>query len=131
MDFLPGLASLYSEPDSPQFLLCQVFLPAASRATNYRALERLAESLGQKLRQPVLPVSLCAPSVSDAIIDVARAQNCDAIVLGASREGLLHQAIHGNIPETILRGVEGTVILVRGADRFSSNSGELDSRTTP
>ena len=112
--FLPGLASLYQKPDSPQFLLCQVFLPTMSKS-DYRALDRAAQSLSQNLRQPVLPVPLCAPSVADAIIDVARAQHCDAVVLGATREGLLHHAIHGNIPETILRGVEGTVILVRGA----------------
>ena len=113
--FLPGLASLYQEPDSPQFLLCQVFLPNLPKS-DYRALDRAAQSLGQKLRPcPVLPLPLCAPSVADAIIDVARAQHCDAVVLGATREGLLHHAIHGNIPETILRSVDGTVILVRGA----------------
>jgi CIC family chloride channel protein len=112
--FLPGLTSLYKEPDAPQFLLCQVFLPNLPKS-DYRALERSAQSLSQKLRQPVLSVPLCAPSVADAIIDVAQAQHCDAVVLGASREGLLHRAIHGNIPETILQGVEGTVILVRGA----------------
>jgi CIC family chloride channel protein len=36
-------------------------------------------------------------------------------VLGASREGLLQQAIKGNIPAVIASGVECTVILVRGA----------------
>jgi CIC family chloride channel protein len=37
------------------------------------------------------------------------------IVLGASREGLLQQAIKGNIPEAIARYGDRTVILVRGA----------------
>ncbi|NEQ80593.1 MAG: universal stress protein, partial [Moorea sp. SIO2I5] len=51
----------------------------------------------------------------DALIRLAKAQKYDVVVIGASREGLLEQAIHGNIPEAIARGVDSTVILVREA----------------
>ncbi|WP_442942541.1 hypothetical protein [Nostoc sp.] len=44
-----------------------------------------------------------------------KTEGYDVVVLGASREGLLQQAIQGNIPEAIASGVESTVILVRGA----------------
>ncbi|MGB7894248.1 MAG: universal stress protein, partial [Microcoleus sp.] len=50
-----------------------------------------------------------------ALIDLAQNDQCDAIVLGASREGLLKQVIHGNIPEAVARGCDCTVILVRSA----------------
>jgi CIC family chloride channel protein len=46
---------------------------------------------------------------------LAHTQHYDVVVLGASREGLLQQVVHGNIPEAIARGVNSTVILVRGA----------------
>jgi CIC family chloride channel protein len=36
------------------------------------------------------------------------------VLLGASRESLLNQFLNGNIPSTIARAVNCTVILVRG-----------------
>jgi CIC family chloride channel protein len=35
--------------------------------------------------------------------------------MGASREGLLQQAMHGNIPAAIARSNQQTVILVRSS----------------
>ncbi|MCY7393576.1 MAG: universal stress protein, partial [Leptolyngbyaceae cyanobacterium CAN_BIN12] len=49
------------------------------------------------------------------VVDMAQNDQCDVIVLGASREGLLQQAIQGNIPEAIARNCDCTVILVRKA----------------
>jgi CIC family chloride channel protein len=46
---------------------------------------------------------------------LAQKDQCDVIVLGASREGMLQQAIKGNIPEAIARGCDCTVMLVRSA----------------
>lgn len=60
-------------------------------------------------------MSVCAASVPDAVIDLAEKDQFDVIVLGASREGFLKQAIAGNIPEAIASHVNSTVILVRGA----------------
>jgi len=51
----------------------------------------------------------------EAVVDMAEKNQCDVIVLGASREGLLQQAIQGNIPESIARDSKCTVILVRKA----------------
>jgi CIC family chloride channel protein len=53
--------------------------------------------------------------VPEAIIELAQKKQCDVIILGASREGLLKQVMHGNIPEAIARNSNCTVILVRGA----------------
>jgi CIC family chloride channel protein len=35
-------------------------------------------------------------------------------VLGASRESLLKQVIHGNLPATIAQQFQGTILVVRG-----------------
>ncbi|NEP55349.1 MAG: universal stress protein, partial [Moorea sp. SIO3C2] len=63
----------------------------------------------------VVSIPIRSYSVSDALIRLANAHKYDVVVIGASREGLLEQAIHGNIPEAIARGVDSTVILVREA----------------
>lgn len=60
-----------------------------------------------------LPVQ--ANSIAEGVINLVQTEGYDVVVLGASREGLLQQAIQGNIPEAIASGVESTVILVRGA----------------
>jgi CIC family chloride channel protein len=77
-------------------------------------LEKAAFLLSQKLSCPVMTIPVRSYSVSDAVIQLAHTQQCDVVVLGASREGLLQQVVHGNIPEAIARGVDSTVILVRG-----------------
>lgn len=78
-------------------------------------LEDSALFLRQNSRSVVKVTPLQSDSVVDAIINVAEKDRCDAIILGASREGLLQQAIHGNIPEAIARHSHCTVILVRKA----------------
>jgi chloride channel protein, CIC family len=49
------------------------------------------------------------------VIELVKTEDFDVVVLGASREGLLQQAIQGNIPESIASGVGSTIILVRSA----------------
>lgn len=58
-----------------------------------------------------LPV--CGKSVSEAVVDLANKNQCDIIVLGATGQGLLQQAIQGNIPAEIARHSPCTVVLVR------------------
>jgi CIC family chloride channel protein len=53
--------------------------------------------------------------VAEGVINLVKEEDYDVVVLGASREGLLQQAVQGNIPEAIASGVDCTVILVRGA----------------
>jgi CIC family chloride channel protein len=55
--------------------------------------------------------------VAAGVIELVKAEDFDIVILGASREGLLQQAIQGNIPEAIASGVNSTVILVSSAIR--------------
>jgi CIC family chloride channel protein len=110
---LPSLVSLSHQPE---ICLCQVYLP--SEVLYYsELLENHAEFLRQQIRNPILvtSTSVSANSVVDGVIYMAETKQCDVIVLGASREGLLQQAIQGNIPEAIARTSNCTVILVRKA----------------
>ena len=111
MRLMPGLIAL---SDRPEIQLCQVCRPDAA-LPDLTPLEEAQTYLRQHLSSPVIVAPVCARSVADAVIDLAQKDQCDVIVLGATREGLLQQAIQGNIPETIARGCDCTVILVRGA----------------
>lgn len=108
---LPALVSLSQQPE---IRLCQVFHPSDT-VHNTRLLADHAHFLRQRLQTPVNLLPVCASSVSEAVIDMADNEQCDVIVVGASREGMLQQAIHGNIPEAIARHCHCTVILVRKA----------------
>jgi CIC family chloride channel protein len=69
----------------------------------------------RNLHNTVVAKPVQADSVAEGVINLVNTEGYDVIVLGASREGLLQQAIQGNIPEAIASSVESTVILVRGA----------------
>jgi len=112
LQLLPALVSLSR---APEICLCQVF-PPASQDYNIDLLEQDATLLRQQTSTPVTILPVCAESVAAAVIDMAQKDQCDVIVVGASREGLLQQAIHGNIPEAIARNCDCTVILVRKAN---------------
>ena len=111
LKLLPALVSLSK---APEVRLCQVFHPSDT-AQSQLLLDDDANLLKQTLQTSVITLPVCANSVSEAIIDMAQKDQCDVVVVGASREGLLQQAIQGNIPETIARGCACTVILVRKA----------------
>ncbi|PSB17123.1 CBS domain-containing protein [Phormidesmis priestleyi ULC007] len=111
IQLLPAFARLTKQPE---VFLCQVHQPERSR-TDIEALKDAMVFLSNRLRCPVVLRSVCANSVSEAVVDLAQKDQCDVIVLGATREGLLQQVIKGNIPEEIARQCDCTVILVRGA----------------
>lgn len=111
IQFLPALTSLGT---NPQVRLCQVFQPSELHH-NTTALDQAAQFLNRHLPQAVITLPLYASSISDAIIDLSRQRQCDVIMLGATRETLLQQAIKGNIPEAIARQSSCTVVLVRRA----------------
>jgi len=69
----------------------------------------------RRLSSTVIAAPVQADSVVEGVIKLVETEGYDVVVLGASREGLLQQAIQGNIPEAIASGVDSTVILVRGA----------------
>ena len=108
------LPALVSTSEKLSVRLCQVF---TSTETNHdtTVLEQAAHFLQRHLNTHVNTTAVCAGSVPEAVIALAESDNCDAIILGASRERLLRQALQGNIPELIARKSHCTVILVRGA----------------
>jgi len=111
IQLLPAFARLTQQP---QVFLCQVH-QAEQLPSDLEALKDAMVFLSNRLRCPVVLRSVCANSVSEAVVDLAQKDQCDVIVLGATREGLLQQVINGNIPEEIARQCACTVILVRGA----------------
>jgi chloride channel protein, CIC family len=110
---LPALVTLGIDP---QIRLTQVFKPS-ELAPDMTVLEQAISQLirRRKLSSTVVASPVKADSVSQGVINLVKTEGYDVVVLGASREGLLQQAIQGNIPEAIASGVESTVILVRGA----------------
>jgi CIC family chloride channel protein len=111
LKLLPALVALSKKPE---IRLCQVFHPSDTTQSEV-LLDEDASFLRRQLHASVITLPVCANSVSDAVVDMAQKDQCDVVVVGASREGLLQQAIQGNIPETIARDCACTVILVRKA----------------
>ncbi|HBE50689.1 MAG TPA: chloride channel protein, partial [Cyanobacteria bacterium UBA11369] len=122
---LPALVALGY---APKIRLCQVFKPSEAVPMTPildRAAQNLRQQLdshagvwkgmsGRKASIPVLGTHLRGYSVSEAVTKLAKFDESDVVLLGASREGFLEQAIKGNIPCAIARGCDCTVILVRG-----------------
>jgi CIC family chloride channel protein len=111
--FLPALTKMYGTPEALKIWLCQVHTPAASDH-NDTEIERGAQFLREQVKMPILPICIQSHSVSEAIIHLAQVENCQMVILGASREGLLQHVIHSNIPDAIAQKVDSTVIVVRG-----------------
>jgi CIC family chloride channel protein len=109
---LPALVSLGNDT---QIHLTQVFKPSELKP-DMTVLEESTRQLmrHRNLQSTVVATPVQANSVCEGVINLVQTEGYDVVVLGASREGLLQQAIQGNIPETIASGVESTVILVRG-----------------
>ncbi len=111
LTLLPALISLSTQP---KIKICQV-LPPDLPLTETSLMLSAAESLKQRSDCPILTSPVWGDSVPGAVLRLAWQEPCDVIILGASREGLLTQAVQGNIPEAIARHSDRTVILVRGA----------------
>ncbi|MBO3458367.1 chloride channel protein [Aetokthonos hydrillicola Thurmond2011] len=111
IQLLPALTSLSK---TPTVKLCQVFEPDQAKRDTTN-LEKAANFLEQQINGLVTISAVNANSVSEAILDCAKHNRSDVIVLGASRERMLSQVVHGNIPATISRNSNQTVILVRAA----------------
>ncbi|NEU77284.1 CBS domain-containing protein [Hassallia byssoidea VB512170] len=110
---LPALVTLGKDP---KIRLTRVFKPSELKP-DMTVLEQSIRQLirRRKLSSTVTAEPVKAESVSEGIINLVKTEGYDVVVLGASREGLLQQAVKGNIPEAIASNVESTVILVRGA----------------
>ena len=108
---LPALTTLGKSPD---VRICQVFNHEPS-VQDISALRQIQQTLMPLLNCPTLSRPIVSDSIPEAIIRLAWREHCDVIILGASRESLLNQVLHGNVPAAIARHSNRTVILVRGA----------------
>jgi CIC family chloride channel protein len=110
---LPALVTL---ENTCEIRLTQVVKPG-ELAPDMTVLEESTRQLmrNRNLYSNVVAASLQAESVIAGVIELVKTEDFDVVVLGASREGLLQQAIQGNIPESIASGVGSTIILVRSA----------------
>jgi CIC family chloride channel protein len=111
---LPALITLGNDP---QIRFTQVFKPSELKpdmSVSEQAIRHLMRR--RKLSSTVVALPVQANSVAEGVINLVKTEGYDVVVVGASREGLLQQAIQGNIPEAIASGVESTVILVRGKE---------------
>ena len=116
IELIPALTSLIP---TRRVCLCQVYPPFQSRLDT-RSLDEAVQFLQSTLNIPVQKTILHSHAVADTLIHLARTARYDVVVLGATREGLLQQAIHGNIPQKVAKGIESTVILVRGNSEVGS-----------
>jgi CIC family chloride channel protein len=112
MDFLPALVQLYQQ--NPEILLTQVQLKS-QKEVNFSTLNDSSNKLSQEFKLPIIPVPIFADNISEGIIKFAKRQKCELVILGTSSESFLQQAINGNIPESISRNLETTIILVRAS----------------
>ena len=100
----------------PQIRVTQVF-KTSEHKPDMSVFEKSIRHLMRRcqLSSTVVALPVQANSVAEGVINLVKTEGYDVVVLGASHEGLLQQAIQGNIPEAIASGIESTVILVRGA----------------
>ncbi|MDB9314722.1 chloride channel protein, partial [Spirulina sp. CS-785/01] len=108
---LPALNLL---ANSPEMMLCQVY-PPEQETFDITPLEEAANRLKTTLSKEVTAIPIRSHSVSEAVLRLAEEENSELVMIGASRESLLKQALNGNIPEAIASGLQCTVILVRSA----------------
>ena len=109
---LPPLVSLGQQPE---IQLCQV-IESKEAKPDLSVLQQAIRYLVKyrQLSGKVTAVPVVSSSVADGLINLVKTEDFDVVVLGASREGMLQNAIKGNIPAQIANRVDSTVILVRG-----------------
>ncbi|NRB08182.1 MAG: chloride channel protein [Richelia sp.] len=110
IQLLPGLTSLGT---TPKVILCTIYPPYEKLDT--KTLDKFVQYLQPKISSKIKVRTITADSVAKTIVSVAKKQKVDTILMGATREKLLQQVINGNIPETIARQSDCTVVIVRSA----------------
>jgi APA family basic amino acid/polyamine antiporter len=94
--------------------LCSVVDPAAKEEKLNEIHQSLDEDIAELKRQNGLEVDkklVASESITDGIID--EAEDYDAVVIGATGYGLYQRILFGNMPETIAKGAQKPVILVK------------------
>ena len=112
LTIVPALSNLYFPP--PKLHLCQIHLP--QNHPRDRDFMEVGNLLKDKTNLAITPLLIPAYSVSETIIKLIRSQQYSLVILGASNEGLLQNAVKGNIPEAIARKANTTVIIFRSFD---------------
>lgn len=108
---LPGLIHL---AHNPEIHLCHISRPEQVE-TPSTALKMARSLLIPQVNVPVQSIYVCSATTAQAIVDIAKNQRSDVIMLGATKAGMLQQAIKGNIPQEIMRRCRCTVIIFREA----------------
>lgn len=118
LDILPALFHLTPDVSHqslpPQICLCQVYTPKA-QTQQFPLLLSAQTHIKRFVDVPVVPLPIRSRFVADSLIRLIKEETYDIVLLGASSDSLLQQALHGNIPEAIAKGTNRTVIIVRGA----------------
>ena len=114
MKLLPALADIYPRSYSPKIHLCQICSPHKPPA-NLPRLKKMAKLIADKTNLPVISLPIKDNSAPEAIARLTKQEQHDLVILGASREGLLKQALYGSIPEAIAHKVDCTVIIIRSS----------------
>jgi chloride channel protein, CIC family len=118
LQLLPGLTGQLANPQQRlQIRLCQVF-PRHQPKPDTALLDYHIKCLKPKFADAISQITLCSESISEAILDLSRAEQDDVIMLGASESSLLRQMVQGNIPATVARKSDCTIILVRECERL-------------
>ena len=112
MKLIPALADLYSRSFAPEIQLCQVCSPH-KYPPNVARLTKIAKLMSDKTNLPVVSLPIADSSAPEAIARLVTKEQHDLVILGASKEGLIKQAIYGNIPEAIAHKVDCTVMIIR------------------
>jgi CIC family chloride channel protein len=94
----------------PEIILCQISQPNQKQDTTL--LKETVQRLEHHLHGSIKITPISASSVSEAVIGCSQRDHSDVIMIGASRDRLLRQVMHGNIPEAIAWSLNCTVILV-------------------
>jgi nucleotide-binding universal stress UspA family protein len=87
-----------------------VVSPSAGEGERVTAREHVEEA-ADLLDAPVETEIREAPAVDEAILEAAN--ECDLIVLGATRRGVVRRRLVGSIPQTVGRRTDRTVVMVR------------------
>ncbi|MBE9045345.1 chloride channel protein [Pleurocapsales cyanobacterium LEGE 10410] len=114
LTILPALAKLDRIP--PKVQLCQIYSPEKAQFST-ADFKQAAELLANVMSCPIMPLLIPAYSVSEAIVNLTQRKKYGLVVLGASNEGLLQNAVKGNIPEAIARHANSTVIIFRSSEK--------------
>lgn len=112
VQFLPALATLGHVPKA---VVCQIFPPKQNVPHNTQGMLRAVRTLRPYFSDRVKPLCVVDGAVAETILRLAQRYQTDVILLGMSRESALQHVIYGDIPETIARDSNCTVILVRSA----------------